>query len=209
MNAVIDRPSATGPAPATAAPSRPAGRQGYRGFHQALNVRCELALAEHLTAPAGGPAGAPAWERAADVLALAGRIVAAHGMPARHAAARQQLAAFLGVYDRFFRLSAGWALDPVAPLESPLTWRTPAGTVLVDVVRTAPASHPLTDADAVTRISQASSWAQQRGLRLAGVRLLALSAPATSLLHHPVDGLVPLAGTGLADALTVPAGVAA
>jgi len=205
VNAVIDRPPATGPVPATAAPSRPAGRQGYRGFHQALNARCELALAEHLATPAGGPA----WERAADALALAGRIVAVHGMPARHAAARQQLAAFLGVYDRFFRLPTGWALDVVAPLEAPLTWRTSTGAVLVDVVRTAPPSHPLTDAATLARISQANAWAERRGLRLAGVRLLALSAPATSLLHHPVDGLVPLAGTSVAGELAVPAGVAA
>ena len=205
MNAVIDRPPATGPAAATAGPSRPAGRQGYRGFHQALNTRCELALAEHLSAPASGPA----WERAADALALAGRIVATHGMPARHAAARQQLAAFLGVYDRFFRLPTDWALDSAASPESPLTWRTAAGAVLVDVVRTAPSSHPLADADTFSRILQADAWAQRRGLRLAGVRLLALSAPATSLLHNPVDGLVPLAQTAFAGALAVPAAVAA
>ncbi|MCZ2818023.1 hypothetical protein [Modestobacter sp. VKM Ac-2984] len=205
MNAVIDRPPATGPTPATAALARPAGEKGYRGFHQALNGRCELALAEHLDTPAGGPA----WERAADALALAGRIVATHGMPARHAATRQQLAAFLGVYDRFFRLPAGWELDAVAPLEAPLTWRSAAGAVLVDVVRTAPPSHPLADADSFARISQATAWAERCGLRLAGVRLLALSAPATSLLHDPVGGLVPLAGTRYAGALVTPAGVAA
>jgi len=89
------------------------------------------------------------------------------------------------------------------------TWRTAAGAVLVDVVRTAPPSHPLTDAETFARISQANAWAEQRGLRLAGVRLLALSAPATSLPHHPVDELVPLADTSFAGALAVPAGVAA
>jgi hypothetical protein len=205
VNAVIDRPSAAGPAPATALPQQPGRRQGYRGFHEALNSRCELALAEHLAIPAGGPA----WERATDALALAGRIVAVHGMPARHAAARQQLAAFLGVYDRFFRLPRSWELDPMAPLESPLTWRTAAGHVLVDVVRTAPPSHPLADTGTFTRLSEAVAWAETRGLRLAGVRLLALSAPATSLLHNPATGLLPLADTEFAGALAAPAGVAA
>jgi hypothetical protein len=163
VNAVIDRSPASSSTSATL-PRQSTGSAGYRGFHQALSARCELALAQHLAIPASRPA----WERAADALVLAGRIVAEHGMPVRHAAARQQLAAFLGVYDRFFRLPAGWALDPLAPQSAPLTWRTASGDVLVDVVRTAPASHPLADADTFTRLSEATGWAERRGWRLAG-----------------------------------------
>lgn len=68
MTAVLDRPRAT------TAPAR-----GYRGFHSALDDRCEHALAAHLAADA--PAGTPSWLRAADALTLAARIVEMHGMP--------------------------------------------------------------------------------------------------------------------------------
>jgi hypothetical protein len=203
VNAVIDRPRAADPD--RAAPRRGQGNgEGYRGFHPALNDRCELALAEHLATPAAGPA----WQRAADALALAGRVVATHGMPARHAAARQQLAGFLGVYDRFFRLPASWRLAPVPVSESPLTWRTATGDVVVDVVRTAPPRHPLVDAGTLARLAAIAGWAEVGGGRLAGVRLLALSAPATSLLRDPAGGFEPLAGTAFAGGLTPPAGVA-
>ncbi|TFV64613.1 UNVERIFIED_ORG: hypothetical protein E4P37_12620 [Bacillus sp. AZ43] len=204
MHAVIDRPRATGLDRAAPRPRGQGKGSGYRGFHPALNDRCELALAEHLAAPAASPA----WQRAADAMALAGRIVTAHGMPARHAAARQQLAGFLGVYDRFFRLPAQWKLAPATAPGSPLTWRTAAGDAVVDVVRTAPPSHPLLDADVHTRLAELATWAADCDVRLVGVRLLALSAPATSLLHDLVTGTVEaLAGTALAGQLRVPGGV--
>jgi hypothetical protein len=203
VNAVIDRPPAATPR-ATARTRRGQGKgQGYRGFHPALDARCELALAEHLAAPAA-PA---AWDRAADALTLAGRIVAAHGMPARHAAARQQLAGFLGVYDRFFRLPERFRLTPAAAPESPLTWRTGRGDVVVDVVHTAPPSHPLIDDAARARLSALTTWAATTGARLVGVRLLALSAPATSLLHTPAGGFEPLGGTEFAGGLAAGSGV--
>jgi hypothetical protein len=204
VNAVIDRPQAAESARAPARTRAQGSGQGYRGFHPALNERCELALAEHLAAPSA----APAWARSADALTLAGRVIAVHGMPARHAAARQQLAAFLGVYDRFFRLPEQWRLAAVSAPDSPLTWRTQRGDVVVDVMRTAPASHPLVDADLTTRVTLLAAWASDRGARLAGVRVLALSAPATSLLHDPVTGFEFLAATTLAGGLTVPVGVA-
>lgn len=203
MNAVIDRPRAAAPHRAVP-PARGQGKgSGYRGFHPALGDRCELALAEHLAAPTG----APACECAADVLALTARVIAAHGMPARHAAARQQLAAFLGVYDRYFRLPGAWRLTPLTAPESPLTWRTHRGDVVVDVVRTAPPSHPLIGAGTHARLAAVTAWAEDQRLRLAGVRLLAMLAPSTSLLHDPAIGFEPLAGTGLAGGLTVLAGV--
>jgi hypothetical protein len=204
VNAVIDRPRAAG-LPRAVPPARGQGKgQGYRGFHPALDDRCELALAEHLTRPTDDPA----WERAADSIALAGRVVAVHGMPARHAAARQQLAAFLGVYDRFFRLPERWQLGPTTAPSSPLTWRATNGDVVVDVARTAPPSHPLVDAATLDRLSTVTAWADARGLRLVAVRLLALSAPVTSLLHDPATGLEPLTGSAFAGGLSVPAGVA-
>lgn len=200
VNAVIDRPPAADLTHAVPA-SRGQGRgTGYRGFHPALDARCELALAEHLAAPACGPA----WERAADALALAGRIVAVHGMPARHAAARQQLAAFVGVYDRFFRLPATWRLGSVTAPGSPLTWRAGNGDVLIDVVRTAPPSHPLVDASTLARVAAVAAWAADSGARVIGVRLLALSATATSLLRDPAGGFGPLTDTSFAGGLTVP-----
>ncbi len=202
MNAVIDRPHA---AEAQAALlSRGQGKgQGYRGFHPALDTRCETALAEHLTAAASGPA----WERAADALLLAGRIISVHGMPSRHAAARQQLAGFLGVYDRFFHLPSPWQLSPATAPDSPLTWRTPRGDALVDVVRTAPPSHPLVDPALQSRVRAVAVWARESGLRLAGVRVLALSAPATSLLHNAATGFEPLAVTAFGGGLGASAGM--
>lgn len=204
MNAVIDRPSAAAAARAVPRPRGQGKGQGYRGFHPALDDRCELALAEHLAAPAA----APAWARAADALALAGRVVAIHGMPARHAAARQQLAAFLGVYDRFFRLPGQWTLSPAAVTGAPLTWRTEGDDVLVDVVHTAPPSHPLTDSGTLARLAGFAAWAEDQPVRLVGVRLLAMAAPATSLLYVPAAGCEPLAGTRFAGGLTAPGGVA-
>ncbi len=205
MNAVIDRPLAAEPPRAAPRTRRYQGTgQGYRGFHPALDERCETALAEHLAAPATRPA----WEQAADALALAGRVIAIHGMPARHAAARQQLAGFLGVYDRFFRLGGAWRLSPATAPQSPLTWTTPGGDVVVDLVRTAPPSHPLLDTASQARLRDAAAWAADRDLRLRGVRVLALSAPATSLLLDPATGADLLAGTAFAAGLTTPAGVA-
>ncbi|WP_324273770.1 hypothetical protein [Blastococcus brunescens] len=59
-------------------------------------------------------------------------------MPARHAAARQQLAGFLGVYDRFFRLPDACRLSPFPAPGAPLTWTTADDSIVIDVVRTAP-----------------------------------------------------------------------
>jgi hypothetical protein len=203
VNAVIDRPRAAG-LPRAVPPARGQGKgQGYRGFHPALDDRCELALAEHLTRPTDDPA----WERAADSIALAGRVVAVRGMPARHAAACQQLAAFLGVYDRYFRLPGTWRLTPLTEPESPLTWRTHRGDVVVDVVRTAPPSHPLIDARTRARLAAVAAWAEDHRLRLVGVRLLAMLAPSTSLLHDPATGFESLRGTALAGGLPLPDGV--
>lgn len=203
MNAVIDRPRAAEPTRAAPRPDSQGTGQGYRGFHPALNERCEIALAEHLAAPDAGPA----WARAADALALAGRVVAVHGMPARHAAARQQLAGFLGVYDRFFRLPGTWQLRAQTAPGAPLTWRAVDGSIVIDVVRTAPPSHPLVEAGTTTRLSELTAWAQAHGVALAGVRVLALSAPGTSLLQAPGAGLQPLAGTALGGHLSAPTGV--
>src|SRR5690348_5649525 len=83
-------------------------------------------------------ADGPAWARAADALALAGRVVAAHGMPARHAAARQQLAGLLGVYDRFFGMGPTWQLGSSAAPGAPLTWLNGRGDIVIDIARTAP-----------------------------------------------------------------------
>src|SRR4051812_22206787 len=70
VNAVIDRPRAAEP-PRAVPPARGQGKgSGYRGFHPALDDRCELALAKYLA----GPAGAPAGERAAECIAVAGRV---------------------------------------------------------------------------------------------------------------------------------------
>lgn len=204
MNAVIDRPLAAEPSRAAPRARRYQGTgQGYRGFHPALDERCETALAEHLAAALTGPA----WEQAADALALAGRVIAIHGMPARHAAARQQLAGFLGVYDRFFRLESPWRLSREMVPNSPLTWTTPTGDVVVDVVRTAPPSHPLLDTGSQTRLREAAAWAEDRDLRLRGVRVLALSAPATSLLLDRATGSESLAGTAFAGGRTASARV--
>jgi hypothetical protein len=203
VNAVIDRPRAAEPQQAAPQARSQATGQGYRGFHPALNERCEIALAEHLAVPADGPA----WARAADALALAGRVVAAHGMPARHAAARQQLAGLLGVYDRFFRLGPTWRLSPTPAPGAPLTWRNRRGDVVIDIARTAPPSHPLVDAGTTARINALNAWAQSEGHRLVAARVLALLAPATSLLLVPGTGLQPLAGTALGGRLGVPAEV--
>jgi hypothetical protein len=203
VNAVIDRPRAAEPPRAAPRSRSQSTGKGYGGFHPALNERCEIALAEHLAVPGMGPA----WARAADALALAGRVVAVHGMPARHAAARQQLAGFLGVYDRFFRLPDTWQLSSAPAPGAPLTWRAADGSIVIDIVRTAPPSHPLVDAGATTRLSELTTWGQAHGVRLVGVRVLALSAPATSLLQMPGTGLQPLAGTAPGAHLSAPTGV--
>lgn len=120
------------------------------------------------------------------------------------AAARQQLAAFLGVYDRFFRLPGTWRLAGATAPASPLTWRAETGDVLVDVVRTAPPSHPLVDAGTLARVAAVAAWAEDRSARLVGVRLLAVSAPGTSLLRDSAGGFVPLTDTSFAGGLPLP-----
>lgn len=84
---------------------------------------------------------------------------------------------------------------------SPVTWRDTTGRVLVDIVRTAPPSHPLTDGAVLARITAVRSWSQRDNHALAGVRILSLAAPATSLLHDAHEGLTALAGTVFAPAL--------
>jgi hypothetical protein len=203
VNAVIDRRRAAEPQRAIPQARGQGKSQGYRGFHPALDERCEIALAEHLAVPTAGPA----WARAVDSLALAGRVVAAHGMPARHAAARQQLAGFLGVYDRFFRLTEDWQLSPCPAPGAPLTWRAADGHLVVDVVRTAPPSHPLVDAGTTARMSELAAWSQAQGARVVAFRVLAMSAPAASLLHVPGGGMRPLAGSPLGGHVSSPSGV--
>ena len=197
MHALIDRPAAD-PHRLTPPSAGSTSGSGYRGFHPALDERCALLLAEHLAAAA---AGSPR-ERAVAALTLAGRVVAEHGMPARHAAARQLLAAFPAVYDRFFRLPATWQLTagPAATQAagSTLTWVTADGHALVDVLHTAPPSHALVDGSPHQRLAALESWARQAGLRLVAVRLLAMTAPGTSLMQEPSGEFGPLAATPFA-----------
>lgn len=176
MTAVIDRPA------------RPSRGQGYAGFNTALDARSEHMLAEHLRHPL--PADAPTWTRSRRALALAARVVDIHGMPARHDAARQQLAGHPAVYDRYFRLPGQWTLTGAAPA-CPLTWADGHGNVVIDFVRTAPPSHPLADKAALDRLADVTAWAQDIPGTLVGVRFLSIAAPGMSLVHDST-GLAPL-----------------
>ena len=196
MHAVTERPTAT---PVTAV------SVGYKGFHSELDSRCEFGIATYLSDQT--LAERAPWETAAARLTLAADIITTHGMSTRHAAARQLLAGYLGVYDRYFRLQRSWRPTP-APA-SPLTWQnTKTGELLVDIVRTAPPSHPLVNIPVHDRLAQLNQWATDNDATLAGVRILAMSAPAQSLLHAPTAGLTELLGTSFAPSLTTMAGVA-
>lgn len=180
MTTVQDRPRAR------------SARSSGRDFHTELGECCELALTRHARMPS--PADPAMRTVAAAALQIAAQAVAAHGMSLRHDAARQLIAGQLGVYDRFFRLPAAWRPAPAAP-GSPLTWRNRAGEVVIDMVRTAPPSHPLVDAATRARLTAVATWAQQSGGDIAGVRILSMAAPSDSLLHQPSTGFTPLAET--------------
>lgn len=190
--AMTTRGRATGrPVPSEPKPA------GYRGFTTALEARLVTALRQRY-AP-GAPLDAESR------LLTAARVVADQGMPARHAAARQLLVGYLGVYDRFLGPPPGARLDPDPAL---LAWQLTEG-VVVDVPRAVTGNQPLLDTGALHRLDTARRWAAGAGRPLLGVRVLAMGAPATSLLATPDGEFVSLAGTtfvgGLLAGVSVPA----
>ncbi len=189
MTAVIDRPRRL----ETAATAHRSDQDGLTFFAE-LDVRSEVTLADYLASPP--PAGTSTWVRSRHCMALAARTVDVHGMTTRHVQARQLLAGHLGVYDRCFILPDGWQLTGSAP-GCPLTWANQAGAVIVDVVRTGKPSHPLIDRSLRDRLGLLGAWARQRSVTLAGVRVLSMAAPATSLVVTPGAGPVPLAESPL------------
>lgn len=182
----------------TAADSAQPRKRGYQGFHTELDECSELALAVHVARPVR--AKATLRSIASDALLVAARTVEVHGMPIRHDAARQLLAGHLGVYDRYFRLPAGWHLTTPAP-GSALTWRRTTGEVVIDLARSAPPSQPLLDAVTRHRLAAVTVWAREHRVTFAGVRILSMAAPATSLLYQPGAGLTPLSDTRLGTRL--------
>jgi hypothetical protein len=179
----------------TEQPVVPAGKtprrlRGYRGFDSELELRFESAVrAEHAN-PKSGPGPRSR-------LLTAARILEQEGMPARHAAARQLLVGYLGVFDRFFGPPADGCLEPTTDF---LCWRCPGGLV-IDVPRAVGGQRVLLDADTHAKLAAAHRFAAQRGDVLLGTRVLALAAPATSLWVGGDGDVEPLAGCGFVTGL--------
>lgn len=185
----------------TTRPSRAAAPGAGEGaYREALDERTQQLLSQLVAGPyQDGPV--PPVE----LMLGAARIVNEHGMPLRHAAARQAIACYAAEYLRHFAFEASSYAGDSQTAETPgLLWRVPAALlsasdatasedegVVLDVVRCIALDSPVVTAAARDR-SVALLRAQLAdpdlaGLPLLGVRLCVLGAPRQSVLLDP-DG---------------------
>jgi len=128
-----------------------------------------------------------AWT-ARQLFAAVAATISHRGLPGgngRHGAARQRLVCLAAVYGRYFRPDAAWTLTDADLGAGVLTWTHRCGTRLLDAPRTGHTSAALVTPGA-------TAAARAGGPRLAGVRLLALTAPLRSALLTPRGQLEPL-----------------
>jgi hypothetical protein len=145
------------------------------------------ALAEE-RAPVSGPV----------LLSAAGQLLRAQPMTSGNRAGRQRIASMAALYLRTFAPPADWqflgAEHPVADGRVDIAWQATDGTVLFDEIKTI--TRLLTDDVAREQVDRyLASGTAMYGPRFAGVRLLALAEPQTSLFAFPDGRRISLQGS--------------
>lgn len=132
-----------------------------------------------------------------ELLAAVGRHLRDPNVLSARAVGHTQLLCHVAVYFRFFAPRPQWVLVdtemPVGPVRFDVLWRTSSGWYFADELKSTPPMS-LTPADPLTgQLARELAAGQERfGETFAGVRLLALGAPARSLIVHHNGALAPI-----------------
>lgn len=176
----------------------------HESYVRTLEAATEHALSNYLAAQYIEQETAPLGLAARLRLRLAADSVAAAGVPYRHTAARQSVTGYIGVFDSCFHPGPFWRTAPSLFRIVPgmPVWEHADGRRVVDIVRAHQPSHPVWNTQVQDRCISILRTCRARHVGLAGVRVLAMTAPMRSMFVDASGQLHTLASTDFAASLT-------